>query len=279
MSVLQARLAVVIAAIIWSTGGVAVKLSAQSAPQIAAGRAVFAAVALYALLPRSRGRWSPEVIKTALAYAATCILFVWSNTLTTAGNAIFIQNVAPVWVAIASPMLLSERATRAELLSIPFCLVGVTLVFADDLSTGRTTGNLLALAASFSYAALIMRYRKVSSDEGLAATVCGNVIIVLICGIPALSGAAPTASDIGVIAYLGIVQQAVPAVIFVAAIRRVSALEGALLLLLEPIFSPVWALVLVGESLGPLALIGAALVLVATAGRVVAKDRPGSSTR
>src|SRR5437899_1988763 len=121
------------AALLWSTGGLAIKLSSLGAPAIAGGRALVAAVALFALIPSARGRWTIPVFGTALAYAATCMLFVFANTLTTAGNTIFIQNVAPVWVLLLSPMLLGERPTRAELISVPISLVGCGLFFAEGL--------------------------------------------------------------------------------------------------------------------------------------------------
>jgi drug/metabolite transporter (DMT)-like permease len=212
-------------------------------------------------MPVARGRWSAPVFRTALAYAATCTLFVIANTMTTAGNAIFIQNTAPIWVLILAPSLVGERPTRAEKLSVPLSLAGCLLFFADDLSTGRLLGNLAALGASVSYALLIIGYRKLSRDEGLTATVAGNAIIVVACLFPALSGPAPTVADLGVVLYLGAIQQAAAAVLFTRGIRGVSALEGSLLTLFEPVLSPLWAFLIVGETLGPLALLGAAIIL------------------
>ena len=79
-------------------------------------------------------------------------------------------------------------------------------------------------------------------------------------------------NDWMVLAYLGIIQQALPAVIFITAVRNVTALEAALLLLLEPLFSPIWAFALVGERLGKLAILGAAIVLLAAIGRNLAEN-------
>lgn len=260
MSAQRARLLIALTAILWSTGGAAIKLASLDAPAIAAGRAIFAAVTIWLLIPEARGRPTRNIVWTALTYAVTCSLFVTANRLTTAGHAIFIQNIAPVWVLLLAPVLLGERATRAEKWSIPLGLVGCGLVFADHLGEGRWAGDLCALAASLSYALLIILYRKHTTAESMSATVLGNVMIVVVMLPLALGGPAPTAQDVAVLAYLGIFQQALTAFLFVRAVRHVSALEGALLTLLEPLFSPLWAYLTVGETLGPLAVSGAILI-------------------
>ncbi len=291
----QARLLIALTAILWSTGGTAIKLASLDAPAIAAGRALFAAAALYLLVPSARLRPTRAIWITAIVYAVTCSLFVIANRLTTAGHAIFIQNTAPVWVLLLAPLLLRERATRAELWSVPLGLVGCGLVFADHmggadalLGTGAAasdaaattstalTGDLCAFAASVTYALLIILYRKRSAAESMSATVLGNLVIVVVMAPLALQGPAPTGADLAVLAYLGIIQQALTALLFVRAVRHVSALEGSLLTLLEPLFSPVWAFLLVGETMGPLALAGAGLIAVTTIVRAVATNTPDS---
>jgi drug/metabolite transporter, DME family len=281
MRTTHGRLAIVIAAILWSTGGAAIKLSDANAPTITVGRAVFAAIALFLIFPRARIRPNIEIMKGALAYAATCALFVWANTLTTAGNAIFIQNIAPVWVLLASPLLLGEKPSVIQLISLPISLIGCALFFADDLDPSRTHGNLVAFGASFSYATLIISYRSLNSDQGLAATLYGNLLIIVICLPMSQAPSSLAINDWLAFAYLGIVQQALPAVIFITAIRSVRALEAALLLLLEPLFSPVWAFLILKERLGRLAILGAVIVLITAIGRNMAENwsSAGSKTQ
>lgn len=269
MSAQRARLLIAVTAILWSTGGAAIKLATLDAPAIAAGRAIFAAITIWLLIPEARGRPTRNIVWTALTYAVTCSLFVIANRLTTAGHAIFIQNIAPVWVLLLAPVLLGEHATRAEKWSIPLGLVGCGLVFADHLGEGRWAGDLCALAASVSYALLIILYRKHTTAESMSATVLGNLMIVVVMLPLALSGPAPTAQDVAVLAYLGIFQQALTAFLFVRAVRHVSALEGALLTLLEPLFSPLWAFLMVRETLGPLAVTGAILIGATTILRAI----------
>jgi len=270
----QARLMIVATAILWSTGGAAIKLSTLDAPAIAAGRAFFAAIVLFALLPEARLRPTRTIVWTSIAYALTCSLFVIANRLTTAGHAIFIQNTAPVWVLLLGPRLLGEKPTKAEIYSVPVGLIGCGLVFADHLGEGRLAGDLCALAASFSYAVLIMLYKKTTVAESMSATVLGNgIIVAVMLPIAITFGGPPVAIDWAVLIYLGVLQQAVAATLFVRGIRHVSALEASLLTLLEPLFSPIWAFLMIGETMGPLAIGGALLIAVSTVFRTVTSAR------
>lgn len=255
------RIAIAAAALLLSTGGAAVKLSGLSAAQLSVGRAAIAGVVLFVLFPAARRRWSRDVWIAGAAYAATSGLFVFANTLTTAGNAIFIQNVAPVWVLLVAPKLLGEASTFAERLTLPISLFGCALFFFDDASAGSSTGNVLALLASFSYATLLLFYRRLDATGGIAATICGCGIVSVVLLPASFGGPTPTLDDAVVVLYLGAVQQAGGFLLYVRGIRGVSALEGALLLYLEPVLSPLWAYLAIGERLTPPALAGGALII------------------
>src|SRR5512140_3925530 len=95
---LRARLQILAAAVLWSTGGAAIKLTGLSGWQVAAGRSLFAAAFILIAFPAARARPDRRVLLAAAAYAATVVLFAVANKLTTSANAIFIQDIAPLWV-------------------------------------------------------------------------------------------------------------------------------------------------------------------------------------
>ncbi len=94
------RLMVLAAAILFSTGGAAVKACSLSGWQVACFRSAVAAVAIFALIPAARRAWNVKTLLVAIAYAATMISFVLANKLTTAANAIFLQGSAPLYVLL-----------------------------------------------------------------------------------------------------------------------------------------------------------------------------------
>ena len=74
-----------------------------------------------------------------------------------------------------------------------------------------------------------------------------------------------TAVDWAAVSFLGIFQIALAYVFLVRGVRRVGALEASLLILLEPVLSPLWAWMVHGEQPSALALAGGAIIVVATA--------------
>ena len=108
------------AAVLWSTAGAAIKRCALDGWQIAGGAlARRRACSCLLVVREARRRPTLRVLLVAVAYAFTVVLFVVATKLTTAANAIFIQDTAPLWVLLLSPWLLRERPTRGELLAIP----------------------------------------------------------------------------------------------------------------------------------------------------------------
>src|SRR5512134_2490523 len=137
----RSRLLVLAAAVLWSTGGAAIKLCELSGWQVAGARSLVAGLVLLAAVRAGRARPTAPILAVGVAYAFTVVLFVLATKLTTAANAIFIQDTAPLWVLVLSPWLLRESPTRGELASIPVYAAGLALFFVDELSPGQLAGN------------------------------------------------------------------------------------------------------------------------------------------
>jgi drug/metabolite transporter (DMT)-like permease len=103
-----ARLQVIGAALLFSTGGVAVKLTALTGWQVACFRAGLAALLLACVGGAWRSALRPGAVLVGVAYGAVMVLFVLATKLTTAAHAIFLQSTAPLWVMLLGPRLLAE---------------------------------------------------------------------------------------------------------------------------------------------------------------------------
>ncbi|WP_224247692.1 DMT family transporter [Hyalangium gracile] len=273
---LRPRLYILIAAVLWSTAGAAVKLSTLSAYQIASGRSLVAALVLWLAFPAGRKRPSLKALGVAVAYAATVVLFIIANKLTTAANAIFLQDTAPLYVLLLSPLLLREKPSRGELMAAPIFLVGLSLFFLDQLQPGQLMGNAIALASGVAFSLTIMGLRAVT--EGQVVLVWGNLLAGLSVLVPALGGPAPTPLDGGILLFLGVFQLGLAYTLFNLGIRQTPAVEASLLILLEPVLNPVWTFIFAGERPGPWALLGGGIILLATAWRTVLGARGAGAT-
>lgn len=272
------RLQVIAAAALFSTGGAAIKLSSMSSWQIASFRAGIAALALLFLV-RSRPLWSRRSFAVSSAHALTMILFVWSNKLTTAANAIFLQSTAPLYVLLLGPWLLGERIRGRDLFLMPVLAAGLGLFFVGtDPPFGSAPeprwGNALAASSGLTWALTLIGLRWLAASERSspgstsAALIGGNAIAFAVCLPMAIPIGDHPATDWIMMLYLGVFQIALAYVLLSAGLRRLSALESSLLILLEPVLNPVWAWLLHGEMPGPWSLAGGSLVLAGTSAKV-----------
>lgn len=236
--------------------------------QIAGGRSLVAAIVLFLVLKQSRGWPTKPVLMVAAAYAATVVLFVIANKQTTAANAIFLQDTAPLWVLLLSPWLLKEKPSRSELLAVPIFLVGLTLFFVDQLQPSQYLGNVVAIISGVAFALCIMGLRHVK-EAGITTIAWGNLLAALVTLPFVFSGPVPTHVDIGVLLFLGIFQLGLAYALFSKGVSKMPAVEASLLILIEPVLNPIWTFLFTGEKPGSWAIAGGAVILAATAWRTV----------
>jgi DME family drug/metabolite transporter len=270
----RARLQLAAAAVLFSTGGAAIKAAEFGAWQIASFRSGVAALAIVLMTPAARRGWTPRAVLVGFAYAACLTLFVLANRLTTAANTIFLQSTAPLYLLVLGPWLLKERIRRQDLGFMAAVGVGLALFFVSVDPPAATApdpvkGNLLALTSGFFWALTVcgLRWMGAAGEEhgsAVAAVVSGNLTAFLVALPMALPVAPHAPADWTVIVYLGVFQIALAYVFVTSGLRAIPALEASLILLIEPVLNPVWAWVVQGERPGPWALLGGGIILGAT---------------
>lgn len=247
-------------AALWSFGGVLIKWVDWNPIAIAACRSWIALPLLFLAagkghIDHSRTQWAG-----AVAYACTVLLFVSANKLTTAANAILLQYTAPVYVAILGHFLLHERVDRTDALSVALVLAGMSLFFLDKLSAANALGNGVAVLSGVAFAWLVVLMRKQKRGSPLGSVVLGN-LITGIAGIPFMLHPPRDVSSWTGLLLLGVFQIGFSYLFYAKAIRHVTALEGILVPVIEPILNPIWAFLFIGERPGHWAFIGGVIVI------------------
>src|SRR3982074_1188586 len=197
----RAVLAVAGAAILWSTGGLFIKVAPMPALAVACGRALLAGLVYFAFLrPDLRAaRWT-----TAAAYAGTIITFVMATKLTTAANAIFLQYTGPAYVLLLSPWLLKEKLRRIDLACVGLSLAGMSLFFVGKVEEGQVAGNLLAAASGVFFAFAVVLLRRDASRgaaDALPSMTLGNLLAAALT-LPFAARALPSLTLAGVLVLL-----------------------------------------------------------------------------
>jgi len=287
-SATSARLRLALAALLFSTGGAAIKAAAFTSWQIAGFRSGIAGVVLWLLVPQARRGWTWRVFLVGVAYAATLVLFVLANRLTTSANTIFLQSTAPLYVLLLSPWLLREPVRPADVGFMAIVGLGLALFFVGaerPLATAPdpARGNLLAAGSGVTWALTVCGLRWMGAREGggsaMAAVVVGNFIAFAAALPQALPVGPHPPGDWAVIVFLGVFQIGLAYVLVTAALRHLPALEASIILLIEPALNPLWAWAVHGEVPGAFALAGGTIILGATTLRtwLDARGRPAAA--
>ncbi|HUF03859.1 MAG TPA: DMT family transporter [Aridibacter sp.] len=261
---------VVLAVLLWSTGGLFIKFTSLDAVSVNFGRALFAAVTVALFTFRKGLRISWFTIIPSLLYAATLSSFVYANKTTTAANAIFLQYTAPVYILIAAPFILKERFRPKDLITVVLCLGGMSLFFlepgaANELAPDPFSGNIAGLVSGVCFGLYFVTLRHPRSlERNPALSVFYGNVIIAIAMLPLLILYPPEISgiDFAAVAYLGVFQIGVAYILFTNGLARgVRSLDASIIGFIEPLLNPVWVLLFLSERPSSWAVLGGAIIL------------------
>lgn len=269
-------LLVAAAALLWSTGGIGIKLLSEPPLVIAFYRSATAAVALLLIFRPRVWRWTPAFLIGLVSYAACLTTFVLATKWTSAANAIFIQYSGVIWVLLASPLVLREPLRRKDAAAVAVAFAGMLLFFVGRFEARGIRGEVTALVSSLFFATLVLALRRERGSAAEAVVTWGNVLAALAL-LPFVAGelSVPPRSA-AILTFLGVVQIGGAYALFVMGLRHVTATEASLVGMLEPIANPIWVFLFAGERPSPYSLAGGAIVLAAIAWRTLTAGPPAA---
>jgi len=262
---LKGFLSAIATALLWSSSGLVIKLVDWHPIAISGARSLVAALLLIAInrrfkLPRSVAGWG-----AALAYGISVTLFVIANKLTTSANAIFLQYLAPAFVAVLGIFLLKESLRLFDWLILSGVLGGMVLFFFDRMDSGQLAGNIVAVASGLTFALFIvcMRINSVRKSGKPIDSVIVSHLFAMVISIPfVITSPPPDGRGVAGVLFLGLVQIGFSSLTFTYAVARVTAFSVSIISLLEPVMNPVWVYLIIGELPTPLAVAGGSIIIV-----------------
>lgn len=275
---------VLIAVMLWSTGGLFIKLTTLDAFSVNLGRSFFAAIVVAIFTYKKGLRLDAFTLFTSFLYAGTLSSFVYATKNTTAANAIFLQYTAPIYILILSPLILKEKFRFQDLLTVIVCLAGMTLFFfeapsaANVLAVNIFAGNIAALVSGvfFGLYFIFLRHPRSLQKNPALSVFYGNILVVLFMAPLVFSNppAHVTFTDVGAILFLGIFQIGIAYILFTNGIAAgVRSLDASIIGFLEPLFNPVWVFLILAERPSTLALLGGAIIITAVAAHSLRQNR------
>ncbi|MBS4033553.1 MAG: EamA family transporter [Ignavibacterium sp.] len=262
-------LAVVLTALLWSSGGLLIKLISLNSMQLSFFRCLIAAIVFAVIFRKKVLKVNKLAILNAVFYATVLTLFVIATKTTTAANAIFLQSTAPIYVLVFEPIINKTRWEPINIITIAVCFIGMILFFLGELSPGHLEGNIVALLAGIAFAAFFLGMRKNDKEYQQSAIFYGNIIVAVICIPFIIELESISLSDLWMVSFLGVFQIAAAYAIFTYGIKRMLAVEASIISMLEPVLNPVWVLLGYGEVPTNFAIIGGLIIISAISLRTV----------
>jgi drug/metabolite transporter, DME family len=257
---------VVIAVLLWSTGGMFIKLATNlDAYQVTFFRSLLAGITVLLITRKAGLRINAFGIMCSVIYATLLFLFVWATKHTTAANAIFLQYTAPVYILILAPFVIGEKFHLKDLATVIFCIAGMSLFFVGDLSIGDYQGNIAALGSGIFLGLYIMllKHPKAVGMNPVITVIYGNLLLAVLTlpfGVAAIGKA--TLTDYAAVTFLGVFQIGIAYILFIKGVRGgTRPLDASIIGFIEPLLNPVWVFLFIGERPSQWAILGGAIII------------------
>ena len=258
----RGTLFVFLAALLYSIGGLCIKVIPWNGMSINGGRTAIALVVIGGYLwvvkhPLRLNRW---VALGALCVFGTNALFSVANKLTTAANTIVLQFTAPIFVLLITLLVFRRRPGRLDVITCVVVFGGVLFFFVDSLEMGGGLGNILALLSGLCYAGVFLLNDMPDSDA-ISSVFWGDVLSAAT-GLPFLLRETEfSANALLSLIVLGVFQVAVAYILLTIGLKTTPAVTASLVSGIEPVLNPILVAVFYGEKMGPMAILGAAIVI------------------
>lgn len=257
----KGNLYMLMAALLWSTGGILIKYIPGNPIAINGARSLIAFL-FFCVYKRSiRFRCNRYIIAAACCLLVTNFLYVIANKLTTAANAVVLQYMAPIFVLIWDCVYRKKFPEKKQCIVVMMAISGMVLFFFDQLDGGHLFGNLLAIGAGLCLSGVFFINslpQSSSEDASMLAFLASFVVSIPLLGDVFYMDV----KGIAALLALGIFQVGLAYLVFSKGSKLTSPVSASLIGLLEAILNPVWVLIFYGEKVGKYALFGGAIILL-----------------
>ena len=257
------------AAVIWSTGGLIVRLlDTTDNWTIIFWRSATACLFLLGFMAIRDGRdmvglfrrvgWPGLLVGACFACASISLVIALS--LTSVTKTLMIMSSAPLLAAVFGRAFLAEVIRPATWITIVVVMCGIALMVSDGDADGALLGDLFALLIALSIAGAIVTTRRFPLIRMTPAVCIGTGMAMLI-ALPLATPFAVSAHDAPLLGLFGAGQLGVGLALFVSGARLIPAAHSALIGMIEPILGPLWVWLALSERPGSLVLAGAGIVI------------------
>jgi len=274
-------LLVLFATVLWSLAGLFARLLGHLDLWTVMGwRALFGAVsiAVVGLIEYSSGRldnpfgFGPLSPLVALLAMIAISAYAASVMTTTIADVMVIYATLPFVAAAIGFLINGERVAARTLIASGLALVGIVIMVASGLGSGRLLGQALSMLMTLAFAGMIVLQRRQPSASMIAV----NCLGALGSGVFGLANSPlqPIGLyDFAVLFAFGLTTIGLAFVIFMEGAKLIPSAEAGLISLLDVVLGPIWVFLAFGENPGLATILGGAIVLAAAVWRMAPELR------
>ena len=231
-------------------------------------RSLFFIVALTLFLVSTYKKNTFKIISNAglpaliggLVMSLSFVAYVYSMTITSVANVVFIISTQTMFLAIFGYLFLREKVSLICFISIVLAMTGILIMVGDSISSGSLMGNLVALAIPINFSILVIIIRK-NKNLDMVPAIFYSGIFSIIYGLVMSDSLSFSNNDIFMGFLLGVPQLAFGFICITIGSRTTASTTVGLLMLTETLFAPVWVWLFLNE-IPPLSVIIGGFVII-----------------
>jgi len=253
-------------------GGTALfaKLISLPADAITFFRSIFGCLALISIMIIARSTFRLQsrkdyglIILTGLLTGAHWVTVFHAIQISTVAVGIISLYTFPIMTALLEPLFDREMVRFGNIIRAAIVLIGILLIVPKfELSNQMTAGVLWGLASAALFSIRNITVRKKLSHLSSITTMCYQLVIISIMLLPFVSFQENLMIDnrLSLLVLLSVLFTATPHVLLVASLRHLKAATASLILCLHPLYSILFAAMLISETPSLKVILGGALI-------------------
>jgi drug/metabolite transporter, DME family len=201
-------------------------------------------------------------------------LYVYALTMGNVASVSVLCATSPFFAAVLAWLVMRERASAVSLGATVVALVGVAIVVQAEMSALATGlfAAIVSLGTAFCFAGQTVWLRRYRDLEMMPGIALGGLLVFafvwVFVGLPALP-----AWQVALLSLMGLVQLALPLILFAAGAKHVPVVPAMLIALADVVLNPFWVWLVHGEQPPSGTIAGGALILSAIVGATLYENR------
>jgi drug/metabolite transporter (DMT)-like permease len=259
---------VTVAAVLWSTAGLFVRLLDLDVWTMLAWRSLFAALSLALVVGFQNRRQTIQAVRAtgwpglvAIPIAVVSMgSYVIALKLTTVANVMIVYATVPFVATAVAFFWIGERAKSRVLLASAIALIGIVVMAGFATRAQDIAGNAVAFLMTLAFAVQLVMARRYPSLEMASINAIAAALCAVICW-PLMAAGIPDLHRLVILALFGITTTALAYLLFLTGGRHIPSGEAGLIGLLDVVLGPFWVWLAFSEQPGQAAIVGGSLVL------------------